>query len=80
MVNYWAKNNVKVFEEKQRCVGDKMRPKYTKERGNWPTYANMDFMYNKLYSQMVRVGVAVTCNPVWTDKQVNVVTEDKAFG
>ena len=40
----------------------------------------MDLMYNKVYNEMVSAGVASKYNPVWMDKQGNVVTRDQAFG
>ena len=55
--------------------------KYALDRNNWTTYANFALMYLHIGEEMEEAQVAVKLDdPVWMDKDGNIVEEGQAFG
>jgi hypothetical protein len=61
----------------KELIRSKKPVRFEAKRVEWCTYLNMQEIYDKIYSQLVEVGLAVQHpEPVWHDKDGNVVDEE----
>ena len=55
--------------------------RFSCSRAEWTTYPNMKQMYDVVYDEFVDAGIAEQLEePIWTDKEGNVVDESDAYG